>query len=79
MKKEKRTNGAKSSALRREIEVGTRVVASKNQGYTIPFWLYQELVDEATRRRRLGLPHSSQNAIAIAGITAWLEEHKGGE
>ena len=51
---------------------------AKNQGYQIPLSLWQELVDEAARRRKLGLPLGSQNAIAVAGITEWLERHKGG-
>lgn len=65
--------------IKREPEAGTRIQPTKNQGYTIPIYLYQELVSEASRRRRLGLSHGSQNSIAVAALTSWLEENKGGE
>jgi hypothetical protein len=65
--------------LRREPEAGTRIVANKHQSYQLPIYLWQELVDESSRRKRLGLSHPSQNAIAIAAITQWLEANKGGE
>lgn len=67
----------KKQNVRREAEAGTRILPTKNQGYTIPIYLYQELVSEASRRRRLGLSHGSQNAIAVAALTSWLEENKG--
>lgn len=75
----KRTEPAKFSSLRREPEAGTRIVANKHQSYQLPLYLWQELVDESSRRKRLGLNHPSQNAIAVAAITEWLEANKGGE
>ena len=75
----KRTELAKSSALRREPEAGTRITANKHQSYQLPLYLWQDLVDESSRRKRLGLSYPSQNAIAIAAITDWLEANKGGE
>lgn len=66
-----------SEALRVAPETGTRIVPSKNQGYSLPLPLWQDLVDEATRRKKLGLPLASQNAIAVAGIADWLQRNKG--
>ena len=63
-------------SLRTQPEPGTQIVPAKNQGYQIPLTLWQDLVEEATRRKRLGLPYASQNAIAVAGISEWLEKHK---
>jgi hypothetical protein len=63
--------------LRSQPEQGTRFSPAKNQGYQIPLPLWQDLVDEVARRKRLGLSHASQNAIAVAGITDWLLRHKG--
>jgi len=63
--------------LRQTPDNGTRIAPSKNQGYTLPLPLWQDLVEEATRRKKLGLPMASQNAIAVAGIAEWLERHKG--
>lgn len=68
-----------ANSLRAVPEPGTQIAAAKNQGYQIPLPLWQQLVEEATRRKRLGLPFASQNAIAVAGITEWLERYKGGE
>lgn len=67
------------STLRSAPEPGTQIAAAKNQGYQIPLPLWQDLVEEATRRKRLGMPYASQNAIAVAGISEWLQKHKGGE
>jgi hypothetical protein len=63
--------------LRTAPELGTQLIPHKNQGYQLPLHLWQDLVDEAARRRKLGLSHASQNAIAVAAITAWLESNKG--
>lgn len=63
--------------LRQVPDVGTRIAATKNQGYQLPLELWQDLVDEVARRRKLGLPFASQNAIAVAGISEWLEQHRG--
>ena len=65
--------------LRTEPEQGTRLQPTKNQGYQLPLFLWQELVEESTRRKRLGLPLGSQNAIAVQAITEWLKDNKGGE
>lgn len=65
------------SELRAIPDEGTRIVPSKNQGYTIPLPLWQDLVEEATRRKKLGLNNASQNAIAVAGIAEWLARNKG--
>lgn len=67
-----------SQPLRAAPAPGTQIAAVKNQGYQIPLHLWQDLVEEASRRKQLGLPCASQNAIAVAGISAWLEKHKGG-
>jgi hypothetical protein len=75
----RRSDLAKVSSLRSEPEAGTRIIANKHQSYQLPLYLWQELVDESSRRKRLGLSHPSQNAIAIAAITDWLEANKGGE
>ena len=77
MTKRRRTTTSTPS-LRAVPEPGTLIAAAKNQGYQIPLPLWQDLVEEATRRKQLGLPFASQNAIAVAGISAWLEKHKGG-
>lgn len=69
------TNGRQR--LRSAPDDGTRIAPAKNQGYTLPLPLWQDLVEEATRRKKLGLPMASQNAIAVAGIAEWLERHKG--
>jgi hypothetical protein len=68
-----------ASALRADPEPGTRIAAAKNQGYQIPLPLWQDLVEEANRRKRLGMDFASQNAIAVAGISEWLQRHKGGQ
>lgn len=78
MTKRKRTTKSESM-LRAAPEPGTQIAAAKNQGYQIPLPLWQDLVEEATRRKRLGLSFPSQNAIAVAGISEWLQKHKGGE
>ncbi|HBE66685.1 MAG TPA: hypothetical protein DDW52_00920 [Planctomycetaceae bacterium] len=78
MTKRRRTT-ISASSLRAAPEPGTQIAAAKNQGYQIPLPLWQDLVEEATRRKRLGLPFASQNAIAVAGISAWLEKNKGGD
>lgn len=62
--------------LRAAPDQGTRINAVKNQGYQLPLHLWQDLVDEVARRKKLGLPLASQNAIAVAGITEWLEKNK---
>ena len=49
----------------------------KNQGYQLPLHLWQELHEEAGRRKRLGLPLGTQNAIACAALASWLNENKG--
>jgi len=72
-----RKKAVTGSELRLTPDVGTRIVPSKNQGYTIPLPLWQDLVEEATRRKKLGLPNASQNAIAVAGISEWLTRNKG--
>ena len=69
---------SKNQPLRAAPEPGTQISAVKNQGYQIPLQLWQDLVEEASRRKQLGLQCASQNAIAVAGISAWLEKHKGG-
>ena len=58
---------------------GTRFEAKKNQGYQLPLRLWQELHEEAGRRKRLGLPLGTQNAIACAALKDWLETNKGGK
>ena len=73
-----RKKNTKSQTLRLAPEPGTQFSAVKNQGYQIPLQLWQDLVEESSRRKQLGLPLASQNAIAVAGITDWLEKHKGG-
>ena len=73
-----RNRGRKQEKLRTALAAGTVIEPAKNQGYQIPLSLWQELVDEAARRRKLGLPLASQNAIAVAGITEWLNRNKGG-
>ena len=50
----------------------------KNQGYQLPLHLWQDLHEEAGRRKRLGLPLATQNAIACAALVSWLDENKGG-
>ncbi len=76
----RRTKTTKSEqALRAAPEPGTQIAAAKNQGYQIPLPLWQDLVEEATRRKRLGLSFASQNAIAVAGISEWLQKYKGGQ
>ena len=62
-----------------ETMAGTRFEAKKNQGYQLPLRLWQELHEEAGRRKRLGLRLGTQNAIACAALRDWLEENKGGE
>ncbi len=64
------------SRLRSAPDQGTRIDAMKNQGYQLPLHLWQDLVDEVARRKKLGLPYASQNAIAVAGIADWLEKNK---
>lgn len=64
-------------ALRSVPEQGTRFAPAKNQGYQIPLPLWQDLVDEVARRKRLGLSYASQNAIAVVGIQEWLLRNKG--
>ena len=63
----------------RANQVATHFEAKKNQGYQLPIWLWQELHAEAGRRKRLGLPLGTQNAIACAALRDWLEANKGGE
>ena len=76
----KRTQRLKTeTALRADPEPGTRIAAAKNQGYQIPLPLWQDLVEEANRRKRLGMDFASQNAIAVAGISEWLQRYKGGQ
>lgn len=65
-----------TQALRTVPETGTQTIPQKHQGYQLPLHLWQDLVDEAVRRRKLGLPLASQNAIAIAAIAEWLEQNK---
>lgn len=75
--KQKTTPGVSSTPmLRTAPEAGTQLIPHKNQGYQLPLHLWQDLVDEAARRRKLGLPLASQNAIAVAAISAWLEHNK---
>lgn len=74
---QRRNTKTSEPSLRAIPEPGTRIAAAKNQGYQIPLPLWQDLVEEASRRKQLGLPFASQNAIAVAGISAWLEKHKG--
>lgn len=69
----------KTTKLRSEPEAGTVHAAVKHQGYSIPLHLWQDLVDEVARRRRLGLPHATQNSVAIVSISEWLERNKGME
>ena len=78
MKRRPKIRG-KGSKLRADLDHGTRYRPVKNQGYQLPVALWQDLSEEAGRRRRLGLDFDSQNAIAVAAISAWLENHKGGE
>lgn len=74
----KKQNGiAPPAPLRISPDTGTRIEPTKNQGYQLPLALWQDLVDEVTRRKKLGLPMASQNAIAVAGITDWLERNRG--
>ena len=75
MEKRRSTRSPKPR-LREVPDQGTRISAVKNQGYQLPLHLWQDLVDEVTRRKKLGLPFASQNAIAVAGITEWLEKNK---
>ena len=75
MEKRRSTRSAKPR-LREAPDQGTRISPVKNQGYQLPLHLWQDLVDEVARRKKLGLPLASQNAIAVAGITAWLEKYK---
>jgi hypothetical protein len=75
----KRRRQLANQSLRAAPEPGTQIAAVKNQGYQIPLHLWQDLVEEASRRKQLGLSCASQNAIAVAGISAWLEKHKGGK
>lgn len=74
---QKRKQQKVTPELRSQPEQGTRFAAAKNQGYQIPLPLWQDLVDEVARRKRLGLSHASQNSIAVAGITDWLLRNKG--
>lgn len=74
----RRRREPEAQMLRAAPEPGTQISAVKNQGYQIPLPLWQDLVEEASRRKQLGLPCATQNAIAVAGISAWLEKHKGG-
>lgn len=53
--------------------------AKKNQGYQLPLHLWQQLHEEAGRRKRLGLPLGTQNAIACQALSDWLKAHKGGQ
>ena len=78
MTKRRRTSAA-VQPLRATPSPGTQIAAVKNQGYQIPLPLWQDLVEEAARRKQLGLPCASQNAIAVASISAWLAKHKGGD
>ncbi|TWU62352.1 hypothetical protein V7x_40810 [Crateriforma conspicua] len=75
----RKRQGKTHSSLRESPDAGTRIVPSKNQGYTLPLPLWQDLVEEATRRKKLGLSNASQNAIAVAGISEWLARHKGAD
>ena len=50
---------------------------TKNQGYQLPLELWMELVEESSRRKRLGLPLPTQNAIAVEAIGDWLSKNKG--
>lgn len=74
----RRSTTISTTLLRAAPEPGTQIAPAKNQGYQIPLPLWQDLVEEATRRKQLGLPFATQNAIAVAGISAWLEKNKGG-
>ena len=69
----------RKSRLRKEPERGTLIAAAKHQGYQLPIPLWQDLVDEVSRRKRLGMELATQNAIAVASITEWLERNKGAE
>lgn len=71
-----RTRRRAARTLRSTPDQGTQITAVKNQGYQVPLHLWQDLVDEVARRKKLGLPFASQNAIAVAGITEWLERNK---
>lgn len=58
---------------------GSQFEPKKNQGYQIPLYLWQQLHEEAGRRKRLGLPLGSQNAIACAALAEWLKSNQGGQ
>lgn len=58
---------------------GSQFEAKKNQGYQIPLYLWQQLHEEAGRRKRLGLPLGSQNAIACAALAEWLQSNRGSQ
>lgn len=73
---EKKRSRQTQRRLRSTPDSGTQITAMKNQGYQLPLHLWQDLVDEVARRKKLGLPYASQNAIAVAGIAAWLEQNK---
>ncbi len=75
----RKTRKGQTTELRQSPDAGTRTIAAKNQSYSLPLPLWQDLVDEVARRRRMGLEHASQNSVAVAAITLWLEQHKGGE
>lgn len=75
MEKRRSTRNVKPR-LREAPDQGTRINPVKNQGYQLPLHLWQDLVDEVARRKKLGLPYASQNAIAVAGIAEWLEKNK---
>ncbi len=65
--------------LKQSPMVGSHFEAKKNQGYQLPLHLWQELHEEAGRRKRLGLRLGTQNAIACQALTEWLRANKGGE
>ena len=75
----KRNPNGSAGMLRMQPDAGTQIQATKNQGYQLPLALWQDLIDETARRKKLGLPRATQNSIAIAAITEWLEQNKGAE
>ena len=71
-----RAHTTQQRQLRSMPDRGTQISAMKNQGYQLPLHLWQDLVDEVARRKKLGLPFASQNSIAVAGISEWLQNNK---
>ena len=68
-----------SSETNKAAIVNSQFEAKKNQGYQLPLHLWQELHEEAGRRKRLGLRLGTQNAIACQALSEWLKANKGGE